>query len=346
MKLFYRRYIKKYIIVIKISTIISLIFILNACTDYTSENHRVNSNPINSVNTGFVTQGDDGTLYFQDGKNGNNITQARESGDVTFENTYGMCLAVYDKYLYYRNFGEGAELMRLELAHPEQRETVSNINTFQTVIVDQIIYANVIDMASDKDGLYRMRLDGTQKKRLVSGDINCMQYESNYIYYAMQQKGQLFRIDLNGKNNEAILWKETGEYVETSHFIVSNGWIYFNNSNIKGDGEGVGAVDSNKSICRIRVDGSAFETLVMGNVANIYSNSVADYLLYIYKDSLYAMNLNTRETKQILNKKINWVNVIDQIVYALDWRTEKKDSVIYRIDIQSDEVTILGNSAD
>ena len=345
MKLFYRQYIKKYITWTKLFMIISLVYILNACTDYTSESHKVNSNPMNSVNTGFVVQSDDGTLYFQDGKNRNNITQLSESGEVTFKNTYGMCLAVYDKYLYYRNFGDGSELMRLELEHPEHRETISDINTSQTIIVDQMIYANIIDMASDKDGLYRISLDGTQKKRLVSGGINCMQYESNYVYYAVQQKGQLFRIDLNGKNNEAILWKETGEYVSTTQFIVNNEWIYFNNSNYKGDGEGVGAVDGNKSICRIRVDGSEFETLVMGNVTNIYSNSDAEYLLYIDKDGLYAMNLDNREVRRILNEKVDWVNVIDQTVYALDWRNEEKNSVIYRINMQNNSVTKLGFDA-
>ncbi|MBF4695996.1 DUF5050 domain-containing protein [Fusibacter ferrireducens] len=343
---FCKQRLKKYITVIKIFMIISLAMSLNACTDYTSEHHTVNSNPINSVNIGFVAQSDDGRLYFQDGRNENNITQLSDSGDLTFENTYGMCLLLHDKYLYYRNFGEGAELMRLEIEHPEQREIISDINTLQAVIVDQMIYANVVDMASDQNGMYRMRLDGTQKKRLVSGGINCMQYESDYIYYALQQRGQLFRIDLNGKNRAEILWQETGEYVVTTHFIVNNGWIYFNNSNREGDGKGFGAIDSSQSICRMRVDGTEFEELVMGNVANIYSNSEEDYLLYIFKDNLYALNLNTRATRQILNERIHWVNVIDDVVYALDWQAEEKNSVIYIIDMENGAVTVLGERVD
>ncbi|MCG8484525.1 MAG: DUF5050 domain-containing protein [Clostridia bacterium] len=343
MKSIYIRHSKKYAVLVSIFMIISLTFILSGCEDYTSQYHVVNSNPINSVNTGFIVQSEDGTIYFQDGKKNNNITQWSESGKVIFDDTYGMCLSIYDKYLYYRNFGKGSQLMRLEIVNPDNREIISDMNTCQTIIVDDMIYANIVDMKSNnKDGLYRISLDGTKKKRLVDAGINCMQYESDYIYYAVQLKGQLFRMDLNGKNKEEILWKETGEYVKTTHFIVNNGWIYFNNSNRNGDAKGVGAVDSTLSLCRIRTDGTEYEELVTGFVLNIYSNSNEDYLLFINEDSLYAMNLDTGEIKQILNEEIDWVNVIGDIVYALDWRTENKDSVIYRIDMQNNETTILG----
>jgi hypothetical protein len=313
---------------------ISLSFILSGCKDYTSVNHIVNSNPINSVNSGFVVQSDDGSIYFQDGKNNNNVTQSNNSGEVVFDDTFGMCLSIYDKYLYYRNINDGSQLMRLEIANPDNRETISDINTYQTIIVDDMIYANIVDMESDNDGIYRISLDGSEKKKMIGAAINCMQYESNYIYYAVQTKGQLFRIDLNGKNKEDILRKETGEYVETTHFIVDNGWIYFNNSNINGDGTGIGAVDSTLGICRIRVDGTEYEELASGFVSNIYSSSDDKFLLYINDDRLYAMNLETRELEQILNNEIDWVNVIDDFVYALDSRNESEDSVIYRIDMQ------------
>lgn len=343
MKLFSLQHIKKHILMLNIFTITSLIFILSGCEDYTSENHIVNTNPINSVNTGFIVQSDDGTIYYQDGKNNNNITQLSEHGEIVFNDTYGMCLSIYDNYLYYRNFGDGAKLMRLEITDPDNREIISDINTLQTIIIDEMIYANIVDAESDKDGLYRMNLDGTKKKKLVGAGINCMQYESDYIYYAAQAKGQLFRIDLNGKNQEEILLKETGEYVETTHFIVDDGWIYFNNSNFDGNGsKSFDAVDSTLSICRISIDGTKFEELVTGFVLNIYSNSKEDYLIYSNEDNLYTMNLVTGEIKQILNEKIDWVNVIDDIVYAMDWGHENNDSVIYRIDIQNDDIKILG----
>lgn len=321
--------------------LLSLTFIMSGCKDYTSRSHMVSSNPMNSVNTGFIVQSKDGTIYYQDGKNNNNITQSNKAGNVVFDDTYGMCLSIYDKYLYYRNFGNDLQLMRLEIANPDHREIISDINTVQTIIVDEMIYASIVDMESDKDGLYRISLDGTKKKKLVGAAINCMQYETDYIYYAVQQKGQLFRIDLNGKNKEEILRKETGEYIVTTHFIVNNGWIYFNNENY-GDGKGSGAVDSTLNICRIRIDGTEFEELASGTVSNIYSNSEEDDLLYVSEDGLYSMNLASRESKQILNEDINYVNVIDDIVYALDWRTENNDSVIYSIDMQNKVTTILG----
>ncbi len=249
MNVFLYKSFKKHVTLLTIFAfeIIGLIFIVSGCKDYTSESHIVNSNPINSVNTGFIVQSEDGTIYFQDGKNNNNIVQLSEFGEVVFDDTYGMCLSLYDKYLYYRNYGNGSQLMRLEIANPDNRETISDINTYQTIIVDEMIYANVVDMESDKEGLYRIRIDGTE-----------------------------------------------------------------------------------------------YEELVTGSVSNICSNSEEDYLLYVNEGSLYAMDLDTREIKRILNEEINWVNVIDDIIYALDWKSENKDSVIYRIDMHNSETTILG----
>jgi hypothetical protein len=341
MKAIFIQFTKKSVKLLAIYMTLCLMPLLSGCKDYTSENHIVNSNPRDSVNTSFIVQDEDGTIYYQDGKNNNNIAQVNELGKVVFDNTYGMCLSIYDKYLYYRNFGKGLELMRLEIANPKNREIISDMNTVQTIIVDDQIYANIVDMESGKDGLYRLSLDGKKRKRLVNAGINCMQYDSNYIYYAKQAKGQLFRVDLNGRNKEEILWKETGEYVVTTHFIVYNGWIYFDNSN-NGDGKGSGAIDSKLNMCRIRVDGTEFEELGTGSVANIYSGTGEDYLLYTNEDGLYAMNLASRETKQILNEKIEWVNVINDTIYALDWRDESKASVLYKIDMKSKETTILG----
>lgn len=223
------------------------------------------------------------------------------------------------------------------------RETITDINAVQTIIVDGMIYANLIDIESSaNDGLYRMHLDGTDKEKLIDTAINCMQYDTNYIYYASQHKGQLYRIDLNGKNKEAIVWKETGEYLETTRFIINNGWIYFNNEN-KGDGKDFGAVDSTLNICRIRIDGTGFKELASGVVSNVYSNSEDNYLLYISEyGSLNSLNLDTMENKQILNAEIDYVNVIDDVIYALDWRTKNNNSVIYCIDMKTNITTILG----
>lgn len=308
--------------------LICLIFILSGCKDYTSGEHEVNSNPINIVEMGFIVEGEDGSVYFQDGESSNNISKLVGSTKVTFENTYGMYLNVYDKYLYYRDFGNGAKLMRLEIDNPENREIISDINTYQNIIVDGMIYANIVDLKTDEDGLYRINIDGIKKKKLVSASINCMQYESDYIYYCIQARGQLFRIDLNGKNNEEILLEETGKYIETTHFIVDEGWIYFNNGN---HGEPNGAANSELSICRVRNDGTEFEELVNGYVSNIYNKDGNKYLLYTLEDKLYMMNLDTKEVVEIFSGRISSVNVIQDDVYVLDWQHESNDSTIYNM---------------
>jgi hypothetical protein len=324
--------------------LLSLVLVLSSCKNASSDKHQVNSNPINSVNSGFIVQSEEGAIYYQDGSNNNNIAQLDKHGKVVFDDTYGMCLSIYDNYLYYREFGKSFELMRLKIDEPDNRETICNMNTYQTIIVDDVIYANVVDMKTEKeDGLYRISLDGKKKKKLVGEKINCMQYDTGYIYYAIQAKGQLFRMDLNGKKKEMITWKETGEYVATTHFFVYDNWIYFNNSN-NGDGKGFGAVDSTAAMCRIRVDGTEFEELGPGSVANIYSDKEEDYLLYIMEDGLYTMSLASGEVNRILDKKITDVNVINDIIYALEWRDHNKSSVIYTIDRNDKEITVLGEN--
>ncbi len=335
MKGFYMKQSKSIIFIF-----LSLTFIMSGCTDYTSEKHVLHTNPINNENIGFIVQGNDGTIYYQDGKNNNAITQMNKSGNNVFEDTYGMCLSVYDKYIYYRDFNNGLNLMRLEIANPEKKEAITDINTLQAIIIDEMIYALIFDVESDKDGLYRISLDGSKKKKLDGAASNCMQYEGDYIYYAAQQKGQLYRIDLNGKNKKVIL-SETGEYISTSHFIVKDGWIYFNNGN-QDDGKDIEAVDSTLNICRIRIDGTDFEELVDGFISNIYSASDKDSLLYLFEGKLYSLNLESKESELLLDKDIHFVNVIDNIIYAIEWGTENNDSIIYRIDMENKVTTILG----
>lgn len=313
-------------------------FLLSGCKDYTSGDHEVNSNPINIVEMGFVLEGEDGLVYFQDGESNNNISRLVGTTKETYVNTYGMNLILYNNYLYYRDYKNGANLMRLDINNPEKREIVSDVNTYQSIIVDGMIYANIVDLGPDGNGLYRIDLDGSNKKKLVNASINCMQYESDYIYYCKSTKGQLFRIDLNGKNNEEILIQGTGEYIETTHFIVNQEWIYFNNRN---HDELNGAVNSNLSICRVRDDGTEFEELADGYVSNIYNKDGKKYLLYINKDILYMMNLETKEVEEIFSGRITSVNVFQDKIYVLDWETESNNSIIHKINMENKEVSIL-----
>ncbi|WBW96206.1 DUF5050 domain-containing protein [Oceanirhabdus sp. W0125-5] len=327
-----------------ISVIIILSLLLCGCTNYISDNHSFGTDSINAGEFSFIVKDEEGNIYYQDGENSNSISRYDGNIKETYTGTYGMSLNIYQDYLYYRDFKNGLKLMRLEINNPDNRQEITDINTHQSIVIDNHIYANILDLKCDKeDGLYRISLDGSKKKRLVKDSINDMQYDSNYLYYCSQTEGKLFRIDLNGSNKSEILIKDSGKFIATTHFIVDDGWIYFENLNTNRGGY-FNAVSSELGICRVKSDGTNFEELVDGHICNIYEDNGQKYLLYTNDDKLSMLNLDTKETEFLFSGKITAVNVFEDEVYMLNWQNETNKSVIYKINIKDREIRILGEN--
>lgn len=190
--------------------------------------------------------------------------------------------------------------------------------------------------------LYRIDLDGKNKKKLTNEYIKVMDMEDGWIYYPSILG--IYKIREDG-TDETCIFDQSAEYIQ-----VSGGWIYFVKSGgyhiyrIKTDGTGFEQlgddfacdlrheagwlyyrnVDAGHSIFRIRTDGSERQQ-VTTDKTSFYDYDVSDGVVYYKNDDdsghLYSINgdgtgrqkLNEHSSRSIVVKD-------DWIYYTQGWQ--------------------------
>lgn len=145
-------------------------------------------------------------------------------------------------------------------------------------IVDGWIYYYDSD-SNGKDGIFKMRLDGSEQQKIFEGNANNMIVEGDWIYFQNHKKGKrLYKMKTDGSDIQLIVNDEV------MSINVTDGWIYYNGNN---------------SLNKIKVDGTEQQKLCMDNSVDL---CVIDEWIY-YKingesQSLYRVKTDGSEQQQ------------------------------------------------
>lgn len=148
--------------------------------------------------------------------------------------------------------------------------------------------------------LYRVDLDGKNKKRLSKDFIKAMDMEDNWIYYSSILGIYKVRDDGTDKTE---LFNRSAEYIQ-----VGDGWVYFVES---GD----------YNICRIKTDGTGFEQI--GDDFACALKHEAGWLYYRNADAghcIFRIRTDGSDRQQVTTDEISFSNydVSDGVVYYKD----------------------------
>lgn len=147
----------------------------------------------------------------------------------------------------------------------------------------------------NKDGLHRIRIDGTEKQKLSQYNYSKMFYYDGWIYgNTLRTKFNLSKIKIDGSSEQII--KNTW----ASSIHVSGNWIYFYDFDLK-------------SIVRHPINGTQTEILCTAENTNFYIHN--DKIYYKDKSSSWSMNLDGSEKRKIYDENIWIKNFVDGLFY-------------------------------
>jgi hypothetical protein len=208
-----------------------------------------------------------------------------------------------------------------------QGNTPGNIINWGDVTIsgDWIYYRN----QTSNNNLYKVKIDGTSKKRLNTDTTFFINVVGDWIFYVNYDDDKIYRIDINGNNKEAIIEK----YVRK--LFVVNGEIYF-------------------------VSGSAVLEFELHRI-NIHSNQgmhieeagqciqmiiVEDWIYYhtFSENGIYKIRPDGIENTRLSDNKVRIVNVIDDWIYYVN---VDDNNYIYRMRTDSsDNELVVSNSVE
>lgn len=240
-----------------------VIMILSFCLLTSCKNNGDNSpsnekqDKINEYGNLSVNISNGGEIAFQDGwyyyNNGKGIYKSKEDGtereQVTLED--GGSLNVVGEWIYFITHG-GIRKIKTD---GTEYTFVSSIGGNGLIVAGEWIYFYDIG-----EGLYKVKTDGTEQQKLVSGwaptQINI---DENYIYYSFSgysndNDNGIYRIKTDGTDNTLIYAPEKLSFVsDIKPIVLKDKWLYF--FRYFNDSNGV------KALCRIKTDGSKVENV-------------------------------------------------------------------------------------
>jgi hypothetical protein len=186
---------------------------------------------INIVDDWIYTGGLQGIFKFR--TDGTGRTQ------IIDDSVWGMI--VVDDWIYYANRSDSSKLYRIRTNGTEREKLSDNTNCYSVNVVgDWIYYAS-------QQGIYKMRIDGTEQTKLKDSPSHSIQVIDDWIYYTNSSGINRIRTDWTG--NEKLL-DMAGQ--QLTNIIVNAGWIYFNQVSLDSD---LYSWEDN-GIYRMRLDGS------------------------------------------------------------------------------------------
>lgn len=192
------------------------------------------------------------------------------------------------------------------------------------------------------EGLYRAKIDGSQKKKIVAGSISNINVVGDWIYYvaavederskvARVNKYQLFKVRVDGKNYGKILDDSyyvniIGDKVYYRVYVDEIGYQKNGITDYPGRNE-VGHVYS------MNLDGSAKTELISKAVDGLIIAD--DSLVYSTNTGIYQTTpdgKNERELALVENAKFK---LVDNNLYYLTWNIKKKESIIHVLNLKN-----------
>ncbi|MCX7921521.1 MAG: DUF5050 domain-containing protein [Clostridia bacterium] len=199
--------------------------------------------------------------------------------------------------------------------------TTSNISNFGFTAKqgNWIYYADIFN----DTGLYKMKLNGTDKTKI--SDDSCLNINviGDWIYYSnSSDEGKIYKVNLDGSNKEKV------SDVAADSLYVTGGWIYY--SNASEDGE----------IFKVKTDGTSNTRLNDSESCNLIV--VGDWIYYIddsadadmFKGNIYKIKTDGTEMTKLSDDSTYTINVEDNWLY---YTNDSDGSKIYKVKTDGSE---------
>lgn len=163
-------------------------------------------------------------------------------------------------------------------------------------------------------GLYRMRIDGTEKQLITKDFATYVNVVDNYIYYSnYSDNDRLYRVSIDGTEIEKLN-DERSIYIN-----VIDGWVYYNN------------MEGEDAFFRIRIDGS--DRQVISGVRPAYINISNGWVYYANTfdyHKLYRCRIDGSEVQKLSDE---WAHMIWVFGDNLFYKSRYDDFDLYQISI-------------
>lgn len=234
-------------------------------------------------------------------------------------------LNMTSQYFFYANPSDKFRIYRIDIDGTHRTVFKGTENATDLTVRDGYIYYII---RGENNGLYRIRTDGTEIKKLISGFVKTMTITDNYIYYFDDYgySASIYRTDKDGAN-QVCLYKG----YQIDNMLVTNGGIYFSNS------DGLAVIDP---------DGKGYKLITKDicNNLNFKGNKIY-YANYSDNNNIYSISTNKNIRSKVNNDESSNLTIIgDDLYYST--RDKNNMPVTKKIKIESPTEDIIPVSAN
>lgn len=233
----------------------------------------------------------------------------------------GLNIIKNNDWFYYINRYDSESLYRSKQDMSERNKIIDRY-VDQFYIYDKEIYYIGYDN-EDKEGIYKVNLDGTNQKQIVSGKASFLNILGNKLYYCEGlDGGNLYEMDLNG-NNKKMLIEGSIAYPN-----INNGWIYYIN------------LEDNSSIYRVKLDGTY--NIKINNMSANCLNVDSEKVYFSDSYNSYSMNHDGSFKIKLFDESANNILLSQNNIYwdCYDVYKQDKDSILS--DLVNKDPKIIG----
>ncbi|HEX3028216.1 MAG TPA: DUF5050 domain-containing protein [Clostridia bacterium] len=168
-------------------------------------------------------------------------------------------LAIDDGWIYYEKLKDTA-IYKMRTSGSDVKKITDNAQKTYSYINKAGDWIYYIGNKNGKEGIYKVKADGTGKVMLIQGDISCINYSDGFLYYA-DKDGGIYKID-EQKHQYSKLDSAISEVkIEIN---IANNWLYYYTNSDDDDNDGTDY--------RVRDDGSVKQVFKDdGSVKQLYS---------------------------------------------------------------------------
>lgn len=229
------------------------------------------------------------------------------------------------------------------------RVALDRVNSNRVQCGDWIYYGD----GSDHNYLYKIRTDGTDKKKLNNADSQGIIVTGDWIYYSdASNYYHLYKIRTDGTDREQVgdvtvnrvypCIIVTGDWIYYSGYLglnkirtngtdkrqlcggilcrcinVTGGWVYYSTLDY---------YDSLAGLYKIRINGTSKETL--SNSSGEYINVIGDWFYYKSEHRICRTRTSACVEQELSNDSIGGIYILDDWVY---YRNRYDNYLIYKI---------------
>ncbi|MCY6356691.1 DUF5050 domain-containing protein [Clostridium sp. ZS2-4] len=275
-------------------------------------------------------------IFYSVTVNGHFNKKLYEGNMLNAEVILGDYIQIKDENIYFSNKGkidENRYLCKADLKNFKfERLTDENVKGIN-VHENDIYYIN----ESDGDSLYTIKTDGSQRKKLKEGPISRINIVGDYIFYFKDIHGEIYRMNVNTKNNKKI------SNVNPTSMDVHNNKIFYT-TDIKRDKRrgSLSSIDINtqKEKMLSYVEGG-WEKIILVENDWVYFTKVTTDKTGV-KETFYRIKIDGSNMQEIHR---NFDEVEDRIKagfnYYIDSSTDGKGCALYRKNIDTGKINIL-----